>query len=84
MDKKEKTGFATQLSEGREIEVYRCSDGGSVSIRTSIDGKRTAKVRLSDEAMWAILNMFIRIKEGLMDDDKQYDVRYQFRERIEE
>lgn len=80
----EHIGFATQLSEGREIEVYQCSDGVSVGIRTSIDGKRTAKFRLSDEAMWAIFNMFIRIKEGLMDDDKQYDVRYQFRERIEE
>lgn len=72
-------GFATQLSAGREVGVYRCPDDASVSIRTSIDGKPTARVRLSDEAMWAIFNMFIRIKEGLMDDDKQYDVRYQWR-----
>lgn len=78
----EMIGLATVLSDGRMIEVFRCPDGKSVSIRTYIDGKRSGRIRLSDEAMWAIYNMFIRINENLLD-GKQYDVRYQYRERIE-
>lgn len=75
-------GLASKLSDGRMIEVYRCADDASVSIRTTIDGKKTGRIRLSDEAMWVILNAFVRIQEHLMDDDKQYDVRYQYREKV--
>lgn len=75
-------GLASQLPDGRMIEVYRCADGASVSIRTTIDGKKTGRIRLSDEAMFVILNAFVRIQENLMDDDKQYDVRYQYREKV--
>ena len=83
IDMSKMNGLATKLSEGREIEVYRCPDGKSISIRTYIDGARSARIRLSDEAMWAICEMFVRIKEDLLD-DKQYDVRYQWRERVNE
>lgn len=75
-------GLASQLPDGRMIEVYRCADGASVSIRTTIDGKKTGRIRLSDEAMWVVLNAFVRIQENLMDSNKQYDVRYQYREKV--
>lgn len=75
-------GLASKLSDGRMIEVYRCADDASVSIRTTIDGKKTGRIRLSDEAMFVVLNAFVRIQENLMDADKQYDVRYQYREKV--